>query len=330
MDFRLGEVILAPLAGYTHSPFRKLLRRLGADRTWTELVSADMILRKGLSDPILLFSPEERPLVIQLFGNDPEKIYRAGEIVARELKPDGLDLNLGCPVRKVASRGAGAGLLRDLARLSACAEALVSAGKAYGIPVSAKIRLGWDRDILEEIAERLVAAGVSAIVLHPRLAVEGFSGRARWERIRDLVKLAGEEIPIIGNGDVLTWEDIERLFRETGCHAVMVGRAALRNPWIFEEYQRKQSLSRGVSLRAALARELLEEMGRFFRPETAAKKIKAFLAQLFKGIPGKKTFLPDLLTAPDYRTLIIRLKDLQSQTISGQIGYNSYKIQAEA
>ncbi len=312
MDFRPGEVILAPLAGYTHSPFRKLLRRLGADRTWTELVSADMILRKGLSDPLLRFTPEERPLVIQLFGNDPEKIYRAGELVAQELKPDGLDLNLGCSVRKVASRGAGAGLLRDLARLSACAEALVSAGKAHGIPVSAKIRLGWDRDILGKIAERLLAAGVSAIVLHPRLAVEGFSGRARWERIRDLVTLFGREIPVIGNGDVLTWRDIGRLFQETGCHAVMVGRAALKNPWIFEEYHKKQPLPKDVTARAAFALELLEEMGVFFRPETAGKKIKAFLAQLFKGIPGKRTFLPDLLTAPDYRSLTSRLKKLRS------------------
>jgi len=316
---RRGEVILAPLAGYTHSPFRRLVRRLGADRTWTELVSADLILRKGPSDPLLRFTPEERPLTVQLFGNDPEKIHRAGRLVARELRPDGLDLNLGCPVKKVVSRGAGAGLLRDLVRMQACAEALVSAGKAHGIPVSAKIRLGWDEDRLEDIVERLLSAGISALVLHPRLAREGFSGRARWERIRDLVRLAGNRIFVIGNGDIRKWTDIERMFRETGCAAVMVGRAALKNPWIFKEFREKRELAHGISERAALALELLDEMARFFRPETAAKKIKAFLAQLFKGVPGKRALLPALLTAPDYETLEKRLRSLLEGSNRGKL-----------
>lgn len=307
----MGEVILAPLAGFTHSPFRRLARRLGAGRTWTELVSADMILKKGLGEPLLFFTAEERPITIQLFGNDPEKIYQAGLLVARDLKPDGLDLNLGCSVKKVASRGAGAGLLKDLSRMEACAEALVAAGKAYGIPVSAKFRLGWGRDRLEEITERLVRAGVSTLVLHPRLAVEGFSGQARWERIRDLVRLVGENIFVIGNGDVRNWRDIERMFCETGVRAVMVGRAALKNPWIFQEYRARKSLAIGLIERVNFALELLTLMFEVFRKETACKKIKALLAQLFKGLPNRKRFLPPLLTAPDCHTLIKRLEKLK-------------------
>lgn len=307
----MGEVILAPLAGFTHSPFRRLVRTLGADRTWTELVSAEMILKKGLDDPLLFFTPEERPITVQLFGKDPERIYQAGLRVAGTLFPDGLDLNLGCSVKKVASRGAGAGLLRDLSRMEACAEALVSAGKTYGIPVSAKFRLGWAQDHLEEIAERLVRAGVSTLVLHPRLGVEGFSGRARWERIRDLVNLVGKRIYVVGNGDVQTWQDIERMFRETGVQAVMVGRAALKNPWIFREYRTRNSLATGVRERAHFALKLLTLMFEIFRKETACKKIKALLAQLFKGLPHRKHLLPPLLTAPDCHTLIKRLEKLR-------------------
>lgn len=305
-----GEIILAPMAGFTHSPFRRLARRLGADRTWTELVSADMILRKGIEDPLLHFTPEERPLVVQLFGNDPETLYLAACTVAEKLRPDGLDLNLGCSVRKIVSRGAGAGLLRHPERLRSCIRALVLAARNYGLPASAKIRLGWDQDRLEEIATLLATEGVSTIVLHPRLGVEGFSGRARWNRIRDLQNLVGDKVLVVGNGDISRWEDIDRMREETGCAAVMIGRAALKNPWIFEEYRRKRGIFREVRERASLALDLLEEMARFFRPETAAKKIKAFLAQLFKGVPRKKDLLPPLLTAPDYRTLCLLLRDL--------------------
>ncbi len=307
----MPELILAPLAGYTHSPFRRLLRRLGADRTWTELVSADMVVRKGIQDPLLQFHPEERPLTIQLFGKDPETIYQAGEIIARKLRPDGLDLNLGCSVRKVASRGAGAGLLRDLPRLEACMQALVEAGKHHHIPVSAKIRLGWDEDRLEEIAERLLRAGVSTIVLHPRLAVEGFSGRARWERIRDLVRMCSPEVQVVGNGDIQSWPDVDRMLAETGCQAVMIGRAALKNPWIFQEYRLRKSLPYGWRERINFALELLELMCSFFRPETACKKIKALLAQLFKGLPGRRQLLPPVLTAPDCESLLKTLHHLQ-------------------
>ncbi|WP_210534640.1 tRNA dihydrouridine synthase [Thermosulfurimonas marina] len=311
MAFQTGEVILAPLAGYTHSPFRRLLRRLGADRTWTELVSAEMILQKGLEDPLCYFTEAERPLVFQLFGADPEKIFRAAERVARELRPDALDLNAGCPVRKVVSRGAGAALLKDPERLAACAQALAEAARRAGLPASVKMRLGWDKDRLEELVERLLHTGISALVLHARLAVEGFSGQARWPRLRDLVQLAAPEgLFVIGNGDIKAPEDIKRMFKETGCQAVMVGRAALRNPWIFKEYKENRLLEKPPSLRARLALELLEEMFQVFRPETACKKIKGLLAQLFKGLPGKKALLAPLLTAENCSSLIKGLQNI--------------------
>ena len=316
MCLRPGEVILAPLAGYTHSPFRRLLRRLGADRTWSEMVSAEMVLRRGLEDPLLTFTPEERPLVIQLFGSEPERLFRAAEVVARELRPDGLDLNAGCPARKVVSRGAGAALLRDPARLAACAEALAQAARAHGIPASVKMRLGWEEDHLEALVERLLPTGISALVLHPRLAVEGFSGRARWSRIRDLGRLVGPEgLFVIGNGDVNTPEDVERMFAETGCQAVMVGRAALRNPWIFREYREGRPAEKPASLRARFALELLEEMFRVFRPETAGRKIKGLLAQLFKGLPGRKALVRPLLLAPNVQTLQAHLLKITQSDI---------------
>lgn len=316
MSFRLGEVILAPLAGYTHSPFRRLVRTLGADRTWSELVSAKMILRRGLEGPLLKFTSKERPLVIQIFGSHPEEIFRAAEKVATELRPDGLDLNAGCPVRKVVSQGAGAALLRDPERLAACASALAEAAQKAGLPASVKIRLGWDEDRLELLFQRLLSTGISALVLHARLAVEGFSQQARWHRIRDLVEMAAPEgLLVVGNGDVLEAADIRRMFEETGCQAVMVGRAVLRNPWIFQEYRKGYPLEKPLSLRATFALKLLEEMSRFFSPEVACQKIKAFIAHLFKGLPGRRALVVPLLAARDYSTLSEELRKMSKEII---------------
>lgn len=299
--------MLAPMAGYTHSPFRRLVKRLGAHWTWSELVSAEQVCRRGLESPLLRVTTEERPWVVQLFGSDPDRIYQAAVLIGKRLAPEGLNLNLGCPARKIVSRGAGAALLRDPDRLTACAQALVEASKETGIPASAKFRLGWDQDQMETLAERLLKAGIRILVLHARLACEGFSRPARWDRIRDLRLRFEGEAWVVGNGDLKTWEDIPRMFSETGCQAVMVGRAALKNPWIFKEYAQRQHLRTSLSERVSLVEELLSLMLELFPAPIATQKIKAFLPQIFKGLPHRKRFLPALLKAPDH---VILTKEL--------------------
>ncbi len=292
-----AKVILAPLAGYTHSPFRRLVKSLGADVVWSEMVSAEMVVRRGGEDPLLEFSEEERPIAIQLFGRDPERLKEAAEVVMERKRPEILDLNAGCPARKVVSKGAGAALLKDLSRLKECASAICEVARRYSALASVKTRLGWDEDRLEEIAEALVEAGVSAIVLHARLATQGFSGAANWKRIRDLVKMVPPGVFVVGNGDVTHWRLVEEMFRETGCAAVMVGRAAVKNPWIFKEFRQRKDLNAGVFERAEFALRLFEEMRVFFGEKRACAKVKAILAQLFKGIPFRKRFVSELLTA---------------------------------
>jgi tRNA-dihydrouridine synthase B len=226
--------LLAPLAGASEMPFRCLALRLGAALAPTELVSAAGLIRGSARtlrylrhDPAL-----ERPFWVQLFGGDPEEVSRAAE-VAKQHGAEIIDLNLGCPVPKVTRNGAGSALLCDPAR---AARIVRSVSRRTGLPVTAKIRAGWDERTINavEVAQVLEDAGVAAITLHPRTRAQGFSGKADWSliaRVRERTRTT-----LIGNGDVRTPADAARMLRETGCDAVMVGRAALGNPWIFREF----------------------------------------------------------------------------------------------
>jgi tRNA-dihydrouridine synthase B len=222
--------VLAPLAGYTDSAMRRLCRRYGAALVWTEMASAEGIVRNSTKTLALLaFHPSERPIVFQLFGTSPESMGRAAAKVA-SLGPDLIDLNVGCPARKVLRSGGGAALMRDVGRLQEIARAVVG---ATTIPVTAKIRSGPSDDLTNavEVAVALVDAGVAALAVHPRTGTQRFTGRADWSVI-GAVK-AAVPVPVIGNGDVREPEDAFAMLAETGCDAVMIGRAAVGNPWIF-------------------------------------------------------------------------------------------------
>ncbi|MBI5836028.1 MAG: tRNA dihydrouridine synthase DusB [Candidatus Eisenbacteria bacterium] len=225
-----SRVLLAPLCGITDSAFRRLCRREGAGATYSEMVVSDGVIRENETTRRLMrFTPGERPYGIQLAGSDPGTVAEAARRAAA-LGPDLVDINLGCPVRKVVDRHAGSALLADLARLESVVKAAVC---ATSLPVTAKMRLGWDEKTATpvETARLLEGCGVQALALHARTRAQGFKGRADWSVIR-AVK-AAVSIPVIGNGDVLAPEDARRMFDETGCDAVMVGRGALGNPWIF-------------------------------------------------------------------------------------------------
>ncbi|HUU30211.1 MAG TPA: tRNA dihydrouridine synthase DusB [archaeon] len=230
MDFS-NKLILAPMAGITGSIFRRICRRMGADITWTEMVSADGLVRGGAATrELVFFTPEERPLGIQLFGAHPEVIGSACEIIA-EFKPDFIDLNFGCPVPKVVKRNGGASLLRNPELVASLVREAVK--NARGIPVTAKIRSGWEPGQINylEVARRLFDAGISALTLHPRTRDQRFAGRSDWSRIEQLKRIS--PVPIIGSGDVFEPQDALEMFRSTGCDAVMIGRGAMGNPWIF-------------------------------------------------------------------------------------------------
>jgi tRNA-dihydrouridine synthase len=238
-------------------------------------------------------------LRIQLHGANPEEIFQAASLVLEHLRPDGLDLNAGCPAPKVVRTGAGAALLKDLPRLYEEASALKEACQRHGVEASVKFRLGFHEDRLEEIAEVLLRAGIKILALHARLAKEGFSGKARWHRIRDLKRLVGHEALVIGNGDVRTRADIEQLFEETGCDGVMIGRAALSRPWIFREWREGRSLEPDLGERLSLLETLWHDLLRQRGKEGAAKALKVLVPKILKGLPGRKKITTEFLHTSD-------------------------------
>lgn len=226
--------ILAPMAGITDTIFRRFIKRLGGcGLIMTEFVSSEAMVRQNLkSRRYLFYAEEERPITAQIFGADPDHLADAARMI-EDLGFDAVDLNLGCPAKKVVKCG-GSGLLRDLPLLKTIFQKIRSAVR---IPFTAKIRSGWsDEEIVAPQVARLAEdSGVEAIAIHPRTRLQGYSGRARWDIIQEVK--SSVKIPVIGNGDVMAPQDALALHEQTSCDAVMIGRAAPTNPWIFRQME---------------------------------------------------------------------------------------------
>ncbi|MDD2331618.1 MAG: tRNA dihydrouridine synthase DusB [Candidatus Cloacimonetes bacterium] len=241
------KCFLAPLAGYTDQAFRRLCKDFGADILLSEMVSAEGLVRDSQKTMHLLtFSPLERPFGIQLFGSEASSIARAAELLI-PLKPDFIDLNMGCPVKKVVKRGAGSALMKDPDK----ARKIVRETKqalAGILPLSVKFRSGWDlnKQNFLEFGLGLEESGADFLCLHPRTQTQMFSGTSNWEQIRALKQRLS--IPLIGNGDINSPEDGLRMFAETGCDAIMIGRGALGKPWIFDQIKTLKSTGSYSSL----------------------------------------------------------------------------------
>lgn len=238
IDLGFRPIMLAPMEDVTDVSFRVLCRKMGAAMVYSEFVSSDALVRmvnKSLAK--LEIHEEERPVAIQIYGKEPEAVADAAKIVVEQAHPDVLDINFGCPVKKVAGKGAGAGLLRNVPLMLEITRAVVN---AVSIPVTAKTRLGWDHDsiIIEQLAEQLQDCGISALTIHGRTRSQVYNGEADWEPIRRVKANPRINIPIIGNGDITSGEEARRHFEETGVDAVMVGRATFGKPWIFAEINR--------------------------------------------------------------------------------------------
>lgn len=232
----LGEkpVFLAPMEDVTDPAFRLMCKRFGADMVYTEFVSADALIRSvSKTEQKLHISDEERPVAIQIYGRDTATMVEAARIV-EQARPDILDLNFGCPVKRVAGKGAGAGMLRDIPRMLEITRAVVDAVK---IPVTVKTRLGWDAEhkIIVTLAEQLQDCGISALTIHGRTRAQMYTGEADWTLIGEVKKNPRMHIPIIGNGDVTTPQRARECFERYGVDAIMIGRASFGRPWIFKE-----------------------------------------------------------------------------------------------
>lgn len=233
-----GDLILAPMDGITDYPFRGLCRGLGSAMIVTEFINALDVLEDNPRYPKrTVFDPDQRPVSLQILGNIPERMLAAAIPLVQKVQPDILDINLGCQSKNVTSRGAGAALLR---RPDQIARIFSLMTREFSIPVTGKIRLGWDDDSLNylEVARIIEDNGGAMVAVHGRTRKQAYRGEARWEPIREVKQAL--QIPVIGNGDVVTLADIESIRKQTGCDAVMIGRAAVPNPWIFSHLDRDQ------------------------------------------------------------------------------------------
>ncbi len=285
-------MLLAPMEDVTDPAFRLMCKRFGADMVYTEFVSSDALVRSVNSTMRKLnISDEERPVAIQIYGKNTDAMVEAARMV-EEAKPDVIDLNFGCPVKKVAGKGAGAGLLRDIPKMLEITHAVV---EAVHLPVTVKTRLGWDdsNKIIVDLAEQLQDCGIAALTIHGRTRAQMYTGEADWTLIGKVKENPRMQIPIIGNGDITTPERAKECFDKYGVDAVMIGRASFGRPWIFKEV--KHFLQTGEPLPPlsaewrlnVLRQEVLDSVN-LLDERRGILHVRRHIAAspLFKGIPN--------------------------------------------
>ncbi len=267
-----GDRILAPMDGYSDWPFRSLCRALGSAMSYTEFVKVEKILSRS-KEPAkrLYFEEAERPVTFQIYGDDPDLILKAA-LQVQELNPDIIDINMGCPAKSIADRGAGVGMMPTPMKIARTFRKLTAALK---VPITGKIRLGWDRNKNYRLIARVVEEnGGSLLAIHGRTKEQRYSGNANWDAIAEVKSLV--RIPVIGSGDVKTVADVQRMKRHTGCDAVMIGRAAIANPWIFSGLDREHVSPEQVQ---KTVREHLAKSMQFYGEEDGQRLFRKYAVQ---------------------------------------------------
>ncbi|HAC22098.1 MAG: tRNA dihydrouridine synthase DusB [Tannerellaceae bacterium] len=303
IDLGKYPILLAPMEDVTDISFRLMCKQFGADMVYTEFVSSDALIRSvNKTEQKLKVSDDERPVVIQIYGREVEAMVEAAKI-CEQARPDVLDINFGCPVKRVAGKGAGAGMLRNTPLMTEITREVV---KAVNIPVTVKTRLGWDNDskIIVDLAEELQDTGIAALAIHGRTRSQMYTGEADWTLIGEVKNNPRMHIPIIGNGDVTTPEGCKEKFDKYGVDAVMIGRGSIGRPWIFREIS--HYLKTGEQLPAesfqwyldVIKKQVMQSVERLDE-HRGILHIRRHLAAtpLFKGIPDFKSTRIDMLRA---------------------------------
>lgn len=316
-DLGKFPVILAPLEDITDSAFRTICRMHGADMVYTEFVSSEALVRSAVkSSNKMAFDETERPIGIQIFGNNVAAMKNAA-LLAEELNPDLIDINFGCPVRKVAMKGAGAGLLNDIPLMIEITHEVV---KTVKIPVTVKTRLGWDENskVIVDVAEQLQDVGIQAITIHGRTRAQMYSGVADWTLIGEVKNNPRMKIPVIGNGDITSAQKAAEMFDKYGIDAIMIGRAAIGNPWIFKEIKSfiqkgelipQPDLQERITVSLAHLRLAIQKKGE----HKGIVEMRKHYAGYFKGLPGFKKVRMDMLTRQNFDEIEGILQNLYCQ-----------------
>lgn len=296
MEWNIGnvkiknQVVLAPMAGICNSAFRRICKEMGCGLIYAEMVSDKAITFNNQKTIDMLYMEDvERPLTQQIFGSDKESFVTAAKYIYENMKPDIIDINMGCPVPKVAVRAqAGSALLKSPEKIKEIVEAVV---EAVPIPVTVKIRSGWDSNSINAVmvAKIIEEAGASAICVHPRTRSQGYSGKADWSIIKAVKEAVN--IPVIGNGDIKSPEDAKRMLDETGCDAVMIGRGVLGNPWLIRNtisYLEDASYNKTISFddKVSMILHHLDYLSSLKDEHIATLEIRNHIGWYLKGVPG--------------------------------------------
>ncbi len=311
-----GKVLLAPMEDVTEPPFRVISKRLGADIVYTEFISAEGLIRDARKAKAkLFFYEEERPLGIQIYGGNEDTLTEAAKI-SESAGPDFIDINCGCWVKDVAMRGAGAGLLKDIPKMARIAEMIM---KSVKLPVTLKTRLGWDENsiVIVEVAKLLESIGVQALTVHCRLRSQGNKGDADWSWVKR-IKDSGVKMPIVLNGNIKSPEDVRFVFENYGPDAVMIGQAAISNPWIFRQskyylengvHEEEPQVSERVDVCIEHLRLSVERKGEIYGVKEFRKHYSGYL----RGLRDVSKFRLELMQFNEFEPLAERLRRFKEE-----------------
>jgi len=310
-------LFLAPMEDVTDPSFRYICKQYGADVVYTEFVASDALVRNipGSIKKLEIFD-YERPVGIQLYGHLIDAMVESAKI-AEQSNPDVIDINFGCPVRKIATRGAGAGMLRDIPKMIAMTDAIV---KAVQKPVTVKTRLGWDDDskFIVDIAERLQDVGIKALTIHGRTRAQMYRGVADWTLIGEVKNNPRMHIPIIGNGDIKTAEDVKTAFNSFGVDGVMIGRAAIGHPWVFQHAKHYLATNEllpepSVNERVALCKMQLTKSLEWKGEPRGIYEMRRHYCNYFKSLPNFKDYRIRLVTSPIVNDIMQTLDEINEK-----------------